>query len=232
MLRPRTLCPRRQLPLQVCWAFEEHLNESVDDVDEPPPPAAAIQAQAAAQAREERCGRPAAPGPQPARARRAHRAWRSTRPPNPAIPSDLRRSRRPLTPARRPVAGPRLSGPLVFSSGAPPTSRGRVGDGVGHHPPHDPQTSSGLLHSLPAPVDRDEQPVPQARAACWLPCWVGCSNPVLLLVLVAPVVFYVCVVGCCPRYHDKHGPTSNPSDEYRIIATMSLAMMYDLTVGR
>ena len=38
VLRPRTLRPRRQLPLHAGWAFDEHLNESVDDVDEPPPP--------------------------------------------------------------------------------------------------------------------------------------------------------------------------------------------------
>ena len=37
VLRPRTLRPRRQLPLHAGWAFDEHLNESVDDVDEPPP---------------------------------------------------------------------------------------------------------------------------------------------------------------------------------------------------
>jgi hypothetical protein len=38
VLRPRTLRPRRQLPLHAGWAFDEHLNELVDDVDEPPPP--------------------------------------------------------------------------------------------------------------------------------------------------------------------------------------------------
>ena len=114
MLRPRILCPRRQLPLHAGWLGIRGAPERVGRRRRrraAAAAAAAIPAQGAARAREERCGRPAAPGPQPARARRAHRAWRSTRPPNPAIPSGLRRSRRPLTPARRPAAGSRLPPP-------------------------------------------------------------------------------------------------------------------------